>query len=440
MPDLGSQKRTRSRDLPSPVIPDGMVLVKETQTGLNPHESSSGGTGTVSVPFKPGRQITVSEGHLWPPRKGTLTDAGGEFHTSKTYVEVDTRVYNLTRPKWRYFVEYAFDGSILYERFRSVINQTPLLPINPSVDLASDPFPESAESSENDLMEKGATAVARCKPTNTGAELATFLGETIKDGLPAIVGAKTWKEKTLNARNAGSEYLNVEFGIKPMIADIRKLANTMIHAEKVMSQYERDSGRVVRRQYRFPSQTVSREETIAFDRTPLGYLSSEVLEGATKSRVLRTTEVLRKTWFSGAFTYHLPSGYDSRKGMRRAALFAQEILGLELTPEVIWELTPWSWAIDWFTNAGDVLSNISDALADGLVMRYGYIMEHTVHRVTYTLPDFVFSYSNVKVPPLSFVSETKVRKRANPFGFGITWEGLSPRQIAILVALGITRS
>jgi len=45
----------------------------------------------------------------------------------------------------------------------------------------------------------------------------------------------------------------------------------------------------------------------------------------------------------------------------------------------------------------------------------------------------------VTVPTLTLVAETKVRRPANPFGFGITWGGLSPFQLSIAAALGLSR-
>jgi hypothetical protein len=125
--------------------------------------------------------------------------------------------------------------------------------------------------------------------------------------------------------------------------------------------------------------------------------------------------------------------------MIRALARADRLFGLNLTPDLVWNLTPWSWAIDWFTNFGDVVSNVSDMVTDGLVMRYGYIMEHTVAKNTYTLEGFSPLRGSLPVPPMSFVTETKVRRAANPFGFGFTWDGLSPRQLAIAAALGLSK-
>jgi hypothetical protein len=118
-----------------------------------------------------------------------------------------------------------------------------------------------------------------------------------------------------------------------------------------------------------------------------------------------------------------------------------ERLGLEITPEVLWNIAPWSWAVDWFTNAGDVLANTSDFGDQGLVMKYGYIMEHSFVRDVYFYEGSFGSPlgGSIKIPPLALVSETKLRRKANPFGFGITWDGLNPFQLSIAAALGLSR-
>jgi hypothetical protein len=124
--------------------------------------------------------------------------------------------------------------------------------------------------------------------------------------------------------------------------------------------------------------------------------------------------------------------------MSRLASDAQHLLGLSLTPDVLWELAPWSWAIDWVSNTGDVVKNISRFASGGLIMRYGYMMEHSIRKDIYTL-DRTGLKSGRRVPPIALVTETKVRRKANPFGFGLTWEGLSSFQASILAALGITK-
>jgi hypothetical protein len=142
------------------------------------------------------------------------------------------------------------------------------------------------------------------------------------------------------------------------------------------------------------------------------------------------------------FTYHLPSGYDSRNKMDRAHLASKLVFGLDITPQTLWEMTPWSWAIDWVTNAGDVLSNLSAYKTYGQVLRYGYVMEKTINKSTwiYTPGPALYQDRRPVVQNVVKVTETKQRRKANPFGFGVTWEGLSPLQALIAAALGITKS
>jgi hypothetical protein len=49
--------------------------------------------------------------------------------------------------------------------------------------------------------------------------------------------------------------------------------------------------------------------------------------------------------------------------------------------------------------------------------------------------------NGVSGPPPNLENRFSVKRRreANPFGFGIGWEDLSPTQLAITAALGITR-
>jgi hypothetical protein len=116
---------------------------------------------------------------------------------------------------------------------------------------------------------------------------------------------------------------------------------------------------------------------------------------------------------------------------------ADKLIGLGLTPDVLWNLAPWSWAVDWFTNTGDVILNLTDWASDGLVMVYGYLMEHTIVKDTYTLT-FPGIFPRRNVTPMVFVTETKLRRKANPFGFGVNANDLSDRQLAIITALGLT--
>jgi len=377
-----------------------------------------------------GTQITVSEGHPWSrTNKRPKGDVGGDFFTSKTYVPNAGSADHGHRER----AQYLFENSDYYhiENFNGIV-----LPCTPG--LLS--FPAPINSSNAQLNALGATAVARCKPTNSVAELATAVGELRKDGLPHLPGISLWRDQARLFRSLGKEYLNHKFGWQPFINDIRNVASAVSRANTVLKQFERDSGRLVRRHYSFPIQT--EDTTSVFLPGPrLAYMVPPASQfwGGPRGDVVRRRVKTTRRWFSGAFTYHLPSGSTARGKLERYALEADKLLGVLPTPEVIWNLAPWSWAVDWFSNTGDVISNLSDYAVYGLVMQYGYIMEHSMTQDTYTMSGGTGLKFLQDTTPLTLVQETKIRRRANPFGFGVSWDGLSPTQLAIAAAIGVTR-
>jgi len=74
------------------------------------------------------------------------------------------------------------------------------------------------------------------------------------------------------------------------------------------------------------------------------------------------------------------------------------------------------------------------------VLAYGYMMEHTIVSDTYSMTGITDVNGNpVSIPNLTLVTETKVRQVANPYGFGVSWDGLTSFQGSILAALGLTK-
>lgn len=375
-----------------------------------------------------GTQKTVSTGHPWPPKKGTSSDVGGDFYTRRSSVTGTLNRIHLqeqrvikSSSRGTYTRSYRYDGIAL-----------PTLP-------KSSMFPPLIDPSDDEIDSAGTTAIATCKPTNSPVDVSTFLGELVREGLPSLVGSSTWKNRAHAARMAGSEHLNIQFGWLPLVSEISKFANFVSHADTVMSQYERDAGGVVRRQFEFPIENSTVETVIDSAAIAYGGFSSIHHDLLNKGNLVMRRTVSQRKWFSGAFTYYLPSGYYSRSEMERKAILAKDLLGISLTPEVLWNLSPWSWAVDWFTNAGDVISNLTDFATDGLVLRYGYMMVQKTVKDTYTLDRTGLKDRSVTVPPLIFTTEVKTRKRANPFGFGLSGEPFTARRASIVAALGLTQ-
>lgn len=393
-----------------------------------------GGSWRINTPgrqvsSRTGRQVTVSESHHHEP-DGSW-DGGGPFYTSRTYVDSFCGTNATLGPKTRSGTPAKYSGPITFA-----------LPSTENAAVAS--FMKGLGSEDTSHLDPdGATAIAHCAPTRSAATLAQGLAEQFREGFPTLAGIKSWERRANLLKAAGDEYLNAVFGWFPLIHEVKDTASAAAWSSRIAKQYKRDEGKNVRRSYSFDTVTTSTGpvkvgQGAASIPGPASFNDFE--EPREGGDILLETSVSKRKKFVGCFTYALPSETHSFRGVMDAGSQADHLLGTALTPSVLWELAPWSWAVDWFSNTGEVINNVTMFGQYGLVMRYGYMMEHSIEKRTYTLTDAaLYGAAGKTVGPLSFVRETKVRTPANPFGFGVGWEGLSPTQLAITAALGITR-
>lgn len=301
---------------------------------------------------------------------------------------------------------------------------------------------ESIPSRSTDLSDLdpfGAEAISKCSPANPASEVGTGVSELYREGLPLLPGVQTWQRRTNLAKAAGSEYLNAVFGWEPLVSEVKDFASVVRRHRDILNQYSRNAGTNVRRRFNFPVEKEQHDEVLASEVRALvgGYVPGRQYFPHVPNQIIRTRGVERQRWFSGAFTYMLPSQTDTWQKALGYGSDADVLFGASLNPELLYNLTPWSWAVDWFTNAGDVINNISNVLRAGQVMRYGYMMEETKSFIRYTMTSS--GYQGIPSPqPLELSRVTKVRSEANPFGFGLTGADLSTTQELIIAALGIT--
>jgi len=445
-----SEEALRRRNYPSFVDPTGQnAATNTTKASVN------------------GTQITESDGNFWPPPKGAgFEDRGSEFYTQKREI-----LYGDKLPFVELFPKNAPYGesdtsptSFLYRlRYTPAANflacfddstylQRPVVPFVPD-------WPTDSSSSKSQLNAKGAIAVSNCAPGNAIAQAATAIGELMQD-VPKVPGAHLWESRlrALGTVALAGEFLNYQFGIAPTIGDMGDFLKAVHKVDRLVDQFIRDSGRVVRRSFHFPKESTTTESVIPNRISPAGYWSltnNPSLKGmwgmANRGSAIpwhstiRRRTVEQETWFSGAFTYHMPRGYDNHSKGDRRRLMAQ-FFGAKPDLETLWNLAPWSWAADWFVDVGSLIKNLQNKINYGTIMPYGYVMQKTVVTDTFMAGKVRnFSYPGAipapypPVPNVTLRVTTKKRVQANPFGFGVTWDGLSPTQAAIAAALGITR-
>jgi len=410
----------RSRSMPAASCrwQSGSVRTFTFETG---RETSTGNAGELN-----GSQIQVtgSEGH--EPTKSGKFESGGPFFTERSGT-----AYNLV------------NHSETYEQFNAKGKPVKLIKINgpvgfpPSImeQFSKDKLaPRSKDLSDLDVY--GTEAISACSPANPASEIGTGVAETLRDGLPHLPGVPTWQERTNLAKAAGSEYLNKVFGWEPLTEEIGSFISTVRNQRNILNQYSRNSGSNVRRRFNFPIEKTQKAESIAV-RATLGGISGEVFENSGPGEISRVETDVIKRWFSGAFTYMVPSQSDSWQRALGYGSKADILFGASLNPELLWKLSPWSWAVDWFSDTGDIINNISNVLRAGQVLRYGYVMEERTTSIKYT----VLSSGYRRMPSGSSMERfrvTKVRSPATPYGFGIDVSHLSSTQLAIIAALGIT--
>lgn len=303
-----------------------------------------------------------------------------------------------------------------------------------------------------DLGWYGPRAIEATTPTNPAAEVATALTELWREGIPRPPGLATQRglsstgNPSRGAGVAGGEHLNIEFGWKPLINDLQRVLGAVKDSNKILKQHVLNSGESIRRQYTFPVERSfeSRPETLGILQSPSQNTAwrEAFVNGSTSGQMSEDIQTEREVWFSGAYTYHLVE--SSNITLDKIEAFEQKanlLLGTRITPEVVWNVSPWSWLADWRWNLGTNIANATALLSDGLTLRYGYLMVKTTTRHTYTLiGPRLKSAPDTKAPyTITFVKVTKERIRASPFGFGSNPASFTVRQWSILGALGMTR-
>ena len=377
-------------------------------------------------------QITRSEGHRWPKGR-SVRDVGGPFETVKS-------IFNTS------YAGIAFSGTVRYtltkdDYFGNVVLLGSLSGITNTFEIAEPTYAQLTNAAMpgplggSDIQSRGSTLISRSIPTNPMVDGSVGLAELFREGVPSMIGSTLLRNKVGFLRGLGSEYLNFEFGWKPLVSDVRNAAKAIMESEKILEQLTRDSGKNVRRRRHFlPTKSVSVNTS-----NTSGYpFNTARANWWLPSWTRVTDEQRRDTWFSGCYTFEYDPGNLTE--ISKIATQARLLYGLQLTPEVLWNLAPWSWLVDWFANVGPLLHNVSAFQNDQLVLRYGYVMDR--HRRKVTIASNCVGKTGNNLPQVyrdEYQLDWKRRDKATPYGFGVASSSFTIRQWAILTALGITR-
>jgi len=308
-----------------------------------------------------------------------------------------------------------------------------------------------------DLLPLGAKGWKRARPGQSGSSIANFAYELRDFPKVPLVGAfkgslvdlpRNLFNQLQDFRKLGNEYLNVQFGWKPFIGDVQKMYQMYRNIDSRLAQIVRDNGKGIHRKREVQNNTTTSTSFNNDYSFPFGGWSDPPPNWVPgRSNVTETVTNSDVSWFVGRFRYYIPDIGTSqwKKSMTR------KLYGATVSPEVLYNALPWSWLMDWFVNVGDVMSNLSNNV-DNLTADYAYVMRTRRMELNNTATT---SWEGINanlgtsiesiIPAgsatrsLSYTEEIKSRTGATPFGFGLSYDGLSAYQTSILAAIGAKR-
>jgi hypothetical protein len=246
----------------------------------------------------------------------------------------------------------------------------------------------------------------------------------------------------MQPKKAADTFLNHQFGWSPFINDLSKFYTTFQNAAAIKSQLTHDNGRYVRRRVVLDDKTESKviSSGVGMGVEPLGDLVGTLFTTGVQPRWQIIEETHDFVSAVGSFKYYRPEFDASLPDYNSAWNTIQrqvDMYGLRISPSNVYRATPWTWLVDWCTDFGNVIDAFDDMVLDSVAAQYLYVMRHTTKVQTFyqTLP----FWDGAITASWPIKTDGKVRRGAStPYGFGLTWNLLTPRQLAILAALKIT--
>jgi hypothetical protein len=423
---------------------------------------------TVSVPVKSGfMQKTWDEKHSGPPYK-----TGGDFAS----IKVDLQSAEVRGGGTHSTASNYFDPTFKY-RFSGGFT-------NP--DFSGDPVSESRYESLSpfsnepgmvpDMGKYCAEVFNKLKPKIETASLGVALAEARDIPRMLKTSSKGFHDAWLASGGSGSgvlmkpkniadHYMNHQFGWKPFVKDMLAFADTYQNSKKYIDDVSRNNNTWVKR-----VRTIDIQEStnpILVNYSPYGvepaglnpsgilpggngiadaFMRLKTVNGNSCRGYYRLDEILTtRVWAVGSFKFYRDEfdinskgsfGYDAfwNKITRQLALY-----GATVNPSHVWKATPWTWLIDWFSNVGMVIDNFTSIIEDSMVARYMYLMHHQIRELKLTQVHHF--HSGDVMSTWSRFSYVKRRQAGpSPYSFCFGWDKLSPIQLSILAALGITRT
>nr|UJQ85685.1 MAG: putative maturation protein [Leviviridae sp.] len=194
-----------------------------------------------------------------------------------------------------------------------------------------------------------ADALAKSNPSRPYVDLPILVAE-LKDlprmikGIGDFLSGKTYSRPSNIPASIGNDYLAGTFGWLPLISDLRKLLEFQTEFDKRVKELQKLSESGLHRKI-----TVWEDEVNA--QLSNNIVLTSLNGNVTRGNIFRSTT--RHRWISVRWVAN-PITWEH--DVDKHELARSLVLGTNFSVSQIWELMPWSWLIDWFSNVGDLFA------------------------------------------------------------------------------------
>jgi len=272
-----------------------------------------------------------------------------------------------------------------------------------------------------DVFQLASQVISRTNPSGAVVDVPVALAELRE--LPALV--KKFGDGLL--KNIADGNLRYEFGIKPMINDLKGLLNFQKQFDNRMKLYKK-----------LQTSPMCRKSGPLYNATVEGSGGRVTAHSAhpllTFSGTIRTM-TQREYWGYCNWTPSEALLKAPKSDEQLAALARRAVLGLTLDASTVWNLVPWSWLVDWFSNVGEFLENqrrIIDVYPDNPAICF-----RATHTAILTIDAPDYGMTGVTVEQ---VTHYKNRTRVSAALPSAYLPLLTGRQVGILSSLAALRS
>jgi hypothetical protein len=334
--------------------------------------------------------------------------------------------------------------------------------------------------SDSTLKGMAGQMIRAIRPTAPDFRLARFLGELrdahkmfspnsyflrgnspvtnkVRTPQPVSVSVPSFYKRT-GHNLAGGAYLNYQFAVKPTWNDIQRAAQAVKDSEQIVKQFVRDAAHDV---HRSSTRQLSQETVLSGIRewttTPpfniTNVSAGQVLVSGCPGAV--NTAMPKPTYHSYAhyrdelrvfstFAYYIgdPDGFLGRLGSY--VRNAEKVLGIQGDLKTLYDLTPFSWLLDWHVDIGGLLAYQQDVADYSLVSRRSGFVYEVNGWGQVALDPLVATSSNQRhIHSSGAQSNIRVRnsyrKSGSPYDMDLNgWSNYGPFQWSILAAMGMS--